>query len=213
MSSVNPGAKGENVTEQEHVSADQHPNPISDVRETMRGANGAVNGVRADIGTLAKNTTSLELAEPKIPEQNISAETKEVLYRDAVIFTADDDALLARAFLRLMKNYKHVQSFSDGQYLLEALNEIQSPGGFPHLIISDIQMPRLSGTDLYREVSKLDTAVRPQFVAMTGNWTRANIGLLADEDVQIIEKPFQVAVLHDAVANALLQHPKFRHLR
>jgi CheY-like chemotaxis protein len=67
------------------------------------------------------------------------------------ILVVDDDPLM-RELLRyvLERAGYEVQTASDGEEALEVLSDRHRP--IPHIIITDVRMPRLSGPELLREI-------------------------------------------------------------
>ncbi|HZU44091.1 MAG TPA: response regulator [Terriglobales bacterium] len=110
----------------------------------------------------------------------------------------DDSMLIRHTVCRFLESRGfEVQSASNGLEALEVLASLQ-----PDIIITDMQMPRMSGGELITALkAKPETAVIP-IVVLAGrqsgfdhNETRANFAIFKDIDID--------AQLHHAITSAL----------
>jgi diguanylate cyclase (GGDEF)-like protein len=82
---------------------------------------------------------------------------------DFVIYVVDDEESIRSVVMDALKGVQYqVETFSDGETALARVKEAP-----PHVIISDIRMPGMSGIDLLRNVKELSSDI--QFVIMTSH--------------------------------------------
>ncbi len=119
--------------------------------------------------------------------------------RAAMILVVDDEPALRAIATRILKRsgYQTI-SAADGA---TALALIESDG-VPDLVLSDLQMPGMSGVVLLREIRRRWPSVR--VLLMSGNATEALEGSEPVVDVgQLLEKPFTPTAMLTAVAAQL----------
>jgi len=119
--------------------------------------------------------------------------------RLSIILIEDETALLA-PLRRMLAAFHDIITFSDPRDGMRCLIE-QEP---PDVIICDINMPVISGIELYREVTKVRPFLARRFVFLTGGISEEAAGLLA-EDRRILEKPVhreELIVAIEAIASA-----------
>jgi CheY-like chemotaxis protein len=116
-----------------------------------------------------------------------------------VILVVDDDPRIRLATATALRAAGHdVLDFASGP---EALAEIER-GAAPHLLISDVLMPEMSGPALAK-------AVRAHLPHLPILFISGDIGatdpmiFAADP---LLAKPFTVTALHDAVADSMAKH-------
>jgi signal transduction histidine kinase len=103
--------------------------------------------------------------------------------RLSIILIEDETALLS-PLRRMLAAYHDILTFSDPRDGMRCLIE-QPP---PDVIICDINMPMVSGVELYREVTRVRPFLAKRFVFLTGAVSEEAAPLLAS-DVRILEKP------------------------
>ena len=91
---------------------------------------------------------------------------------------------------------------------MEALVELRSfsPEALPHVIVSDIGMPRQDGYDLIRQVRSLepDRGGRIPAIALTGYATPENVERVLAAGFQMhVAKPMAPAALVSAIAGVI----------
>ena len=114
-----------------------------------------------------------------------------------VIFVVDDSEWHNILLEKILKDYGYqVHTFTDGYSLLDSLVFLK-----PHLIISDINMPKLNGFELHKKISRLpdfsDTSI--MFIS-TMSKDEIDSKTKAHGAVGYIQKPFVKESLLDVVA-------------
>ena len=85
------------------------------------------------------------------------------------VLVVDDDPDTVTTLLALLGHEGHeVRGYGSGQAALDALTAFQ-----PHVIISDIAMPNVTGWQLAREVLKIMGERRPVMIAITGQYMKS----------------------------------------
>jgi CheY-like chemotaxis protein len=112
-----------------------------------------------------------------------------------VIFVVDDDPRIraATAFALRESGYR-VQEFDCGESALEAM-AVQAPD----LLVTDVLMPHMKGTELAARAKSGHGIKRILFIS-------GDVGDTAPDEFdghELLQKPFTVAILTDAVARQL----------
>jgi signal transduction histidine kinase len=104
--------------------------------------------------------------------------------RLSIIIIEDETAMLAP--LRRMLSDRHdVLTFSDSRDGMRCLIEREPPDA----IICDVNMPHVSGIDLFREVTRVRPFLAERFVFLTGGDSEELANLLSGSPRRILEKP------------------------
>jgi len=116
------------------------------------------------------------------------------------VLIVEDDAALRKSMVDMLTllNYQ-VQAVSNGA---EALELLAAPDAAVELIISDIVMPKLSGTALF--IQLYEQGNRIPFILMSGHAFGANLDTLRERGLQeFLPKPPSIEVLSQAIVKAL----------
>jgi len=103
--------------------------------------------------------------------------------RLSIIIVEDETALLA-PLRRMLAAYHDIITFSDPRDGMRCLTEREPPD----VIICDINMPVVSGIELYREVTRVRPFLANRFIFLTGGLSDEAVRLM-DEGRRILEKP------------------------
>lgn len=120
--------------------------------------------------------------------------------RPMVLLLAEDDDALRALLLRALRREGYtVIEASDGQQLLDLASAAASR---PDLVVSDVQMPRLSGTDALRKLRRTGLACPVIFITAFGV-SDAHRDVVALGDCTIMEKPVDLIELTTLVRERL----------
>ncbi len=109
--------------------------------------------------------------------------------------------LLTMQFILEATGYK-ITTAEDGQEALERILKAESNGNPVELLITDIQMPRLTGMELIDELNRLEIGI--PILAITGYGDEEMIAELASKGCdEYLDKPFDDEVLVERVADLL----------
>ena len=132
------------------------------------------------------------------PEARREAEvaTSLALTPGARVLVVDDEPLVGSMLRRTLAEHD-VTVVLNGEAALERLRA----GERFDVVVADLIMPGMSGMELYGAVRARHPALAPRFVFLTGGaFTPEARQFLETERVEWLEKPFDVAVLREAVA-------------
>ena len=119
------------------------------------------------------------------------------------ILVAEDEPALAQLLNSLLTPLKaHVVHVNDG---LEALRSAQE--GQWDLIISDIQMPGMTGIELHQSLASGDSTLADRMILITGSTWAQRETLLPKSNVQLLYKPFSRNELLEAISRAIAGEP------
>ncbi len=132
----------------------------------------------------------------------VSSNISEILAGKQIL-VAEDEPALAQLLGSLLSPLKAaVVHVSDG---IEALEAAQR--GHWDLIISDIQMPRMSGIELYQQLASMIPALAKRMILITGSTRAQPHGLLPGANPRFLYKPFSRSELIDAISRAFNEQP------
>jgi two-component SAPR family response regulator len=119
-----------------------------------------------------------------------------------LIAVIDDDHAVLTLVRRVLAEHEVVE-FSRPEAALRAFSE----GLLPQLVISDVQMPVLSGFELHEAVRRIPNMRSVPFVYLTAMTDRSSLrrGMRQGAD-DYVTKPFTSAELRDAVAARFARH-------
>ena len=119
--------------------------------------------------------------------------TPNVGRRLSIIIIEDETALLA-PLRRMLAAYHDIITFSDPRDGMRCLIEREPPD----VIICDLNMPVISGVELYQEVTRVKPFLARRFLFLTGGISDEAAPLLA-EDRRVLEKPVHREALISAI--------------
>lgn len=107
------------------------------------------------------------------------------------VWIVDDEVYLPRAIGRLVKNeVKEIKTFNTTAEIIEALREAPLAN---IIIISDIQMPGMRGTELREQIILEHGAKAPPFIIMTAMDDQSAVTDLQAAGIAVLAKPFETA--------------------
>jgi len=134
------------------------------------------------------------MSESRIRETDETQGSKETSSKGAIIWVADDEEPvrnLVPRFLRKRIGAEEVETFADGQELLDAYDKaLAGEENLPDLILSDLRMPRMGGEKLLEHIKEKAKRL-PVFIIMSGNPTEEEIKRLKEMGARsVLRKPF-----------------------
>jgi two-component system cell cycle sensor histidine kinase/response regulator CckA len=148
--------------------------------------------------------TSFKVYFPKVAEDETAGKERakvsdEISGSETVLIVEDNDALRKLAKNALRKYGYKILEAENGE---KALNVSETHEGPIHLLLTDVVMPRMSGTDLSENLQ----SIRPEtlVIYMSGYTADAIVrnGILR-QDIKFIEKPFSLESLGKKVRQVL----------
>lgn len=134
-----------------------------------------------------------ELVQPVLP-----ASTLPVSAGGETILVVEDDEDVRMAVSDMLKIAGYtVREASDGMDALQRLREMTSP---PHLVLTDVMMPRMTGPQLAKQIYATMPAI--QILYMSG-YTDCILEPVGDRKLSFIRKPFTAAELTRKVGETL----------
>jgi signal transduction histidine kinase len=112
------------------------------------------------------------------------------------ILAVDDEALLLKAYRRMLSEHHEVVLAGGGDDALDLLSKDQKFD----VILCDLQMPEISGADVYREVSRRWPGLEHRFIVITGGaFSPEGRRFLEEGLVTSVNKPFQLAEILELI--------------
>jgi CheY-like chemotaxis protein len=113
----------------------------------------------------------------------------------ARVLVIDDEVPVARVLQRLLREHE-VEVFHDGEAALERLRRAPPPDA----VLCDLNMPGLTGPEVYEAVLRERPDVAEAFVFTTGgSFTAATAAFVEQHRDRVLEKPFRTQQVRDAV--------------
>ena len=113
------------------------------------------------------------------------------LYRRRRVLCVDDEALLLKAYRRMLADVHEVVTALGGR---DALLILQKQHDFD-LILCDLQMPEMSGMELYAAVKTIHPELGDRFVFVTGGAFSAEAKRFLEQAITCLSKPFRIEEL------------------
>ena len=127
-------------------------------------------------------------------------------FSESLIFYAEDNIEMRNYVTRLLSKFFKVKSFRNGQECLDALDL-----EWPDIVISDIQMPELSGLDLCVKIkSDLKTSHIPVVLLTALSNIEDHLKGIRDGADAYIKKPFDVKQLFATTESLLINRKQLR---
>ncbi len=123
-----------------------------------------------------------------------------------LILVAEDEELLRQLVIQGLPKFGYrVNAFADGKLAIDYLSDQNSEQ--PAMLITDVVMPNMNGTELAEAVRKISPGLPILFISGYTQDAISNQGILK-EDIQFIAKPFSVTTLAEKITRILLQNAK-----
>ena len=106
----------------------------------------------------------------------------------------EDDDLIRKLYEQLLSREGTVVSARNGK---EALDQVQE--GFFNVILSDLDMPVMNGTEFFMQASALERDFEKRFILCTGNTASEVETFCREQGIRCLHKPVQITELLETV--------------
>ncbi len=168
---------------------------LSISREIVRSAGGEIEAVsKPGRGALFR------VRLPAVPDatsiEQTPTPTPTLRRRRYRVLAIDDETLLLKAYRRMLLEHHDVVLAAGGG---EALELLAADRKFD-VILCDLQMPEISGADVYREVGRRWPGLESRFIVITGGaFSPEGRRFLEEGVVTSVNKPFQLAEILELI--------------
>ena len=112
------------------------------------------------------------------------------------ILIMDDDEGLTSMLEMVLRKEATVETVSNGHDGLRKLHEQNF-----NLIISDIDMPVMTGIDFYLEARKIDPEIREKLIFFSASNKPETLSFLKEQNLKLIKKPSSLSIIRSMVKN------------
>jgi signal transduction histidine kinase/ActR/RegA family two-component response regulator len=159
---------------------------LSISREIVRSAGGEITAENVPGGGALFRVRLPAVAELPGGELHASPLPSRHRYR---LLAIDDEVLLLKAYRRMLVEHHDIELAYSGA---EALSLLDRDRGFD-VILCDLQMPEMSGADVYRTVAERWPGLEQRFIIITGGAFSSEARRFIEEGtVTCVNKPFQL---------------------
>ena len=110
------------------------------------------------------------------------------------ILIVEDEPVIRELFAKILGELGDIETASDGQ---EALDKVKDH--FFNVVISDIEMPRMSGFEFYKKAVEMHPDIARHFIFVSGSVTPEIENFFRKHNLACLEKPFRLEQLNQAV--------------
>jgi CheY-like chemotaxis protein/rubrerythrin len=110
------------------------------------------------------------------------------------ILIVEDEASIRKLFAQVLTQLGTVETATNGQ---EAIDKVKDH--FFNVVISDIDMPVMSGLEFYQKAVEMDPEIGRHFLFCSGNITSDIETFCRERDLMHLEKPIKLKQLYAAV--------------
>ena len=154
----------------------------------VRGLGGEITvDTKVNVGT----TFRVRLPSQPIVRAELAPAAPQPAYGRRRVLAIDDEPLLLKAYRRMLGDVHEVATALGGR---DALLVLQKQGDFD-AILCDLQMPEMSGMELYEKVEARYPELAPRFIFSTGGAFSTEAKRFLERGVTSIGKPFRAEEL------------------
>jgi len=114
------------------------------------------------------------------------------------VLIVEDNISVARMLEALAMDEVQVVIARDGE---EGLAHIQ--GGHFDLIVSDVEMPKMNGVDMYKQAIEVDPSIKSRFIFFTGTEDPEHLSFVRSINTLMLPKPSPVKVICEMMNDVL----------
>ncbi len=150
-------------------------------------------------GTVFKVILPLLNASPQSEQTDADAE---LLQLHANVLIVDDELFLRKTLSHLLRRHRlSVMEAEDGKSALQMFKKHKTE---IDVVISDIGLPNMDGTQLLQQLFKLQPSLK--VIAITGYLDSYQSDMLTQHNVRVLSKPFEISALLAALKDLLSQN-------
>jgi DNA-binding NtrC family response regulator len=140
---------------------------------------------------------------PSEPAVEVAAPAVELagapVYRRRRVLAVDDEALLLKAYRRMLADVHDIVTALGGRDALLILEKDR----YFDMVLCDLQMPEMSGMELYSAVKSLYPELGDRFVFVTGGAFSAEAKRFLEQSITCLGKPFRIEELLAVIENKI----------
>ena len=114
------------------------------------------------------------------------------------LLVVDDDKMTRNLLEAVIVAEGEVETATDGEEALEKIRE-----KYFEIIITDLDMPRMNGIELYEKALEMFPAIRDRFLFFSGSLEESHLSFFRENDLRHLEKASPVKKIRKAVADVL----------
>jgi len=192
-----------------HESTSQEESPPKSSRATILASRiwQEISGYMERLGeSFDKPVKKASPGQPRLTDERVdTAEDTETILKNSLIYVVDDEEPLLRLMTRILSRngFNKVRTFNNGAEVLPVI--FSDDGTFhdvPDLVVTDTQMPRMSGPALNERLKEIPEKNRPAVIAVSGG---INTRELWGDDVTFLPKPYNHVSFPAVVRKTLLE--------
>ena len=111
------------------------------------------------------------------------------------ILIVDDEPQIRKLFKSLLKNYGNIDVAANGLEAMELVSDT-----YYNIIMSDIDMPKMDGISMYKEINSKSKEYQDKFIFMSGNFSSDKLDFLTKNNIKYLEKPVSISKLKTETA-------------
>ena len=112
----------------------------------------------------------------------------------------DDDVAITNVLAAVLMDEGAVERVTNVKDAMKRLN-----AGYYAVIISDVNLPHMSGIEFYRKAVEKYPNIKERFIFFTGSYSEERSAFFKETGVRCLKKPFQIKEMRQAVVDILMR--------